>query len=556
MNLEYNNAMMENDNTIFVTLNKLADFAKFAADWNDIAADCDADPMADCEFEGTYPLTLEDVKEALTYVRDGKVSNDKFLMGWWFPLVLKCDDALMIRDIFTGQSAPSGSIEPVLPLTDDDMLVYVLDCLADYSNSDLARNGSAPVTEYLDIDALLSEIETHEEENDLPAESRHFSERMRERFIMQLDNDILLGDSDEGTLRLWRKFTDELAEMGNFNAMRIKAYACYGGNNVYECDWKESARLLDILWRKHSFGQAANTLGYIYYYGRISPDGKPDYEKAFFYFSIGSTYGIVESKYKLADMFVNGYYVARNEKLARDIVGELYGDTRYRFEYGDYGCEFADVAYRMGRLFRDISNYELDPASRKGALEVSKIYLLQARFAIDLRMKNNYAYGDDKVRSNVTRLLAEVSSMLPVADKGTYHSYNPIFISIFTDNRPGERFKVTVKKYKNGNLRIVLKRSSAGITEFPKTMVVLPWFDECYFADSLDFTVSCISKVYVSPDINKESDTLEFTIDRIKSAESGLGDDDFILDFISAGISAMKISASEIIYKRHSKKRS
>lgn len=548
--------MMENDNTIFVTLNKLADFAKFAADWNDIAADCDADPMADCEFEGTYPLTLEDVKEALTYVRDGKVSNDKFLMGWWFPLVLKCDDALMIRDIFTGQSAPSGSIEPVLPLTDDDMLVYVLDCLADYSNSDLARNGSAPVTEYLDIDALLSEIETHEEENDLPAESRHFSERMRERFIMQLDNDILLGDSDEGTLRLWRKFTDELAEMGNFNAMRIKAYACYGGNNVYECDWKESARLLDILWRKHSFGQAANTLGYIYYYGRISPDGKPDYEKAFFYFSIGSTYGIVESKYKLADMFVNGYYVARNEKLARDIVGELYGDTRYRFEYGDYGCEFADVAYRMGRLFRDISNYELDPASRKGALEVSKIYLLQARFAIDLRMKNNYAYGDDKVRSNVTRLLAEVSSMLPVADKGTYHSYNPIFISIFTDNRPGERFKVTVKKYKNGNLRIVLKRSSAGITEFPKTMVVLPWFDECYFADSLDFTVSCISKVYVSPDIDKESDTLEFTIDRIKSAESGLGDDDFILDFISAGISAMKISASEIIYKRHSKKRS
>ena len=546
--------MMNDDNTIFVTLNKLVDFARFAADWNDIAADCDADPMAECEFEGTYPLTLEDVKEALIYVRDEKVSNDKFLMGWWFPLVLKCDEALMIRDIFTTRSVPSGSIEPVLPLTDDDMLVYVLDCLADYSNSDLARNGSEPVTEYLDIDVLLDEIETHEEETELPAESRHFSERMRERFIMQLDNDILLRDSDEGTLKLWRKFTDELAESGNFNAMRIKAYACYGGNSVYECDWQESAKLLDILWRKYSFGQAANTLGYIYYYGKISPDGSPDYEKAFFYFSIGSTYGIVESKYKLADMFVNGFYVARNEKLARDIVGELYGETRYRFEYGDYNCEFADVAYRMGRLFRDISNFELDPASRKGALEVSKIYLLQALFAVDLRMKDNYAFGDERIKTKATRLLAEVSSTLPKASKSTYHSYNPIFVSIFTDNRPGERFKVTIKKHKNGNLRIILKRASAGNTEYPKTMVVLPWFDECYFADSLDFTVSCITKVYVSPDISRENDTVEFMIDRIRSTESGLADDDFILDFVSAGESAMKISAAEIIYKKHGKK--
>ncbi|MBR6959983.1 MAG: hypothetical protein IKH76_05845, partial [Clostridiales bacterium] len=69
--------MMNKDNSIFVTVNKLADFARFAVDWNDIARDCDADPMGDCEFEGTYPLSLADIREALEYVRDEHVSNDK-----------------------------------------------------------------------------------------------------------------------------------------------------------------------------------------------------------------------------------------------------------------------------------------------------------------------------------------------------------------------------------------------------------------------------------------------------------------------------------------------
>ena len=314
---------MSEDNVIFLTLNKLMDFARFAADWNDIAADCGCDPMADCEFEGSYALSLNDVKEALEYVRDSRITIDKFLMGWWFPLVLKCDEALMIRDIFTGVIPHAGIMEPSLPMTDDDMLVYVLDLLADFSNSEEGRYSSALVTDYLDIELILDEIEMYEEDNQLPVTERRFSERMREKFIMQLDNDMLLGDSDEDTRQLWKKFTDELAQTGNFNAMRIKAYACYGGNCVYECDWAESARLLEKLWRDFSFGQAANTLGYIYYYGRLDPAGKPDYEKAFFYFSIGSTYGIVESKYKLADMFVNGQYVARNERLARSLVGEL-----------------------------------------------------------------------------------------------------------------------------------------------------------------------------------------------------------------------------------------
>ncbi|MBP5262692.1 MAG: sel1 repeat family protein [Clostridiales bacterium] len=541
---------MKDDNIIFVTTNKLADFARFATDWDEIASDSGADPMAECEFESTYPLVLADLKEALECVRDDKILIGRFLMSWWYPLILKCDDALMIRDIFTNVASPV-KMEPSLPVTDDDMLIYVLDVIADFSNSDLNRFASLPVTDLFDIDLLLEEINMFEEDCDRPVSERQFSERMRERFIMQLDNNVLLDDSDEDTKMLWKQFTDELAELGNFNAMRIKAYACYGGNSVYACDWKESARLLEILWREHSFGQAANTLGYIYYYGRLAPDGKPDYEKAFFYFSIGSTYGIVESKYKLADMFVNGYYVARNEKLARDIISDLYHETRYRFENGDFGCDFADLAYRMGKLFRDASCYELDSTSRKGALEVSKIYLLQARFAIEQRMRTDYSYGDDKVKDNIDKMLAEVSKDLPLADKSVYHSFNPIFVSLFTDGKIGSRYEISMKHLKNGSLRFRINRRVLPGAAPSFSLVVLPWFDECVYTEHIEFTLSDIDDVITFYEIYDPGSSLDnVLIDSVKTVDADHGDF-FTMIFYCEGSPVLRVTAGDIIYKSY-----
>ncbi|MCR5060201.1 MAG: hypothetical protein K6A80_04100 [Saccharofermentans sp.] len=539
---------MKNDNTIFVTVNKLMDFARFATDWSDIASDCDADPMSDCEFEGTYALTLDDVKEALEFVRNEKVPVQRFLMDWWYPLILKCDKALMIYDIFTSISA-SSTIEPTLPMTDDDMLVYVLDELSDFcSNTDLKPN-DLPLSEIYDLDLLLEEIEIFQEDKDKPVAARRFSERMRERFIMQLDNDILLSDSDEGTKRLWKQFTDELADMGNFNAMRIKAYACYGGNSVYECDWKESERLLNILWKDYSFGQAANTLGFIHYNGWVSPDGKPDYEKAFFFFSIGSTYGIVESKYMLSDMFVNGYYVARNVHLARSMIGELYGDERFKFENGDFSCSFADVAYRMGRLFKDISGYEIDPAAQKGALEVASLYLLQADFAIKKKMETDYSFGDDKVSIKIERLMERIRPSVPHAKGNVYHSYNPIYVSLFADSRPGTTYSLESKLNRNGTIKFTLKRNHPYNQPSQKTLVTFPWFDDCILTDKIDFTLADICEVNKSPVFDDRDVTGYWSrITSVTTSESDI-DDLFNVTFYCDNTVILEVCAAEVIYR-------
>ncbi len=62
-------------------------------------------------------------------------------------------------------------------------------------------------------------------------------------------------------------------------------------------------------------------LGYIWYYGRT---GTRDFEKAFNYFSAGQKAGDLQSAYKVADMYKNGYFVEKDYGKYCAIIEELY----------------------------------------------------------------------------------------------------------------------------------------------------------------------------------------------------------------------------------------
>ena len=66
---------------------------------------------------------------------------------------------------------------------------------------------------------------------------------------------------------------------------------------------------------------AISGLGYIWYYGRT---GKVDYEKAFNYFSKSASLGNLQSEYKVADMYKNGYFVEKDYDKYVTIIKELY----------------------------------------------------------------------------------------------------------------------------------------------------------------------------------------------------------------------------------------
>ena len=146
--------------------------------------------------------------------------------------------------------------------------------------------------------------------------------------------------------------------------------------------------------------QIANTLGYMYYYGRCT-DGVPEYDKAFYYFSIGAAGWYYESRYKLADMYRHGYGVAKNPKVVWSIIWELYEEQLKKIRRGEFGSNFADVALRAGNIWKEGINCYASPDN-------AYFYYLQAQYAIRMRMLAEDNYGDQKVAAGIEQAVAEI----------------------------------------------------------------------------------------------------------------------------------------------------
>ena len=102
-------------------------------------------------------------------------------------------------------------------------------------------------------------------------------------------------------------------EDGNHYAMNDLGAQYYDGSRGFEQSF-EKAMYYYKLAAAHGDRQAQENLGYCYYYGRNMP--APDYEKAFQYFALGAFDGHLNSLYKIGDMYLNGYYVEKNEQEA------------------------------------------------------------------------------------------------------------------------------------------------------------------------------------------------------------------------------------------------
>lgn len=188
-------------------------------------------------------------------------------------------------------------------------------------------------------------------------------------------------------------------------ALYAKAYGCYGGNSIFECDWQSSLdcllKLVDMTGDPYCY----NTIGYIYYYGRCN-DGKPEYAKAFQYFSVGAAYGIFESMYKLADMFISGKGCLKNPGAGAKIILSMFDENREIFCDGEYDGKFADVALRVGGLFENGIGVEQ-------SVEQSYAFYLEAKLAIDERVNRFDYFGDKKVQHNIDEALERVRGKLP-----------------------------------------------------------------------------------------------------------------------------------------------
>ncbi len=270
---------------------------------------------------------------------------------------------------------------------------------------------------------------------------RRYPIYIKERLLEKLENDAVMNEASEEHVILYRKFAEELASIDNIYGLNAVGYGCYGGNRAFDCDWERSrdsiSKLFEIENEMPKKAFLANTLGYIYYYGRCN-NGVPQYEEAYKCFSFAAFNEVYEAQYKIADMFKNGYGVVKSPETARNIVATLYNENIKYIREGNFNCKFADIALRMGGMCTDREDGEND-------YEEALYYYTQAEYAIRMRMMETNYYGDSKVSDAIANALASAKEKLAFKLRRSVRYYSLIGL-LGAETADGRRLDLVIKK--------------------------------------------------------------------------------------------------------------
>ena len=186
-------------------------------------------------------------------------------------------------------------------------------------------------------------------------------------------------------------------ENGNAEAMNDLGAQYYDGIRGFEQSFEKAIYYYDMA-AENGSRQAQENLGYCYYYGRNMD--APDYEKAFQYFALGAFDGHLISLYKIGDMYLNGYYVKKNENEAFIIYMrclETMTDEAAPIVAGP-------VYLRLGKMFL----YGI--GTEKNAKNALVCYQKAEAYLFDMVVKGDYMYkksldgaiaGQDKARQQL-----------------------------------------------------------------------------------------------------------------------------------------------------------
>lgn len=226
-----------------------------------------------------------------------------------------------------------------------------------------------------------------------------------EEFIKRLEDQRALEAASDEDIAKYVDLVKSLAQKDNVIALEALASCSYGGNRAFPCDWKLSEKCYLKLLELTDESWYANALGYIYYYGRTAD---PDYEKAWYYYSIGAAGGWHESQYKIADMLIKGLPKVKNATLAGEILLKTYNESLGIFIDKNFDSKLADTALRMGNYIKEVlipDNIKFYGWDHEKAL----YFYLQAKFAIQKRMETGDHIGDITVLNNINKAIEQVS---------------------------------------------------------------------------------------------------------------------------------------------------
>ena len=476
-----------------MTQNKLMDLCRYDIGWIEAVGGTDLDAYPETGFdiqcESDYPMMLSDLRIALENFEEERTSFEEFVFDWWCPLTTYFFEDLCLDDLFgPDQDHICDYPFPPLPETEEEMLMTLLIMIARVADTidEKVPLPNDTASKVLNIPNLLELIDNFEENKDLPFDERTYTQEQMLIYLNHWDNSLLLSDASKEVISRFVFFTNALCDKHIFEAVKIKAFACYGGNAAFPCDYKEAVRLLEILLKEFGFGYAANTLGFIYYDGKLT--GKPDFDKAFAYFAIASNYNISEAKLKFADMLLLGDAGNPDPVLAYNMYLQVYHDARIRFESGEYHVDLPESAVRISRALK------LFPDQKVRRLKL----LLEAAYASFCRYQSNRLYSDLEfskgVQNEIDKLINEFDGKDPIKINSGWQKLGEDCITDVFDDFTGPPFpayySVNVKKLKSNRFKITLKRHSIyPNTPAPLSLSVQPWLLRAGLCDNLTFTI-------------------------------------------------------------------
>ncbi len=354
-----------------------------------------ADEDEDIFVLGGYEITLEDIQTALQNRKTWGIDLKTFKDEWYLEMLVLLEDNTIGFPEWLNHGDWDG-----IP-NHSSVICTVADRL--FGNDFFTGK-------YMELDEdLLENVENEiqkflENRAKLP-QKREYTVWQKKAFFQRWCEEDALRDADDLYVGLFKRIVEELCDAGDADALEWMSYAYYGnGMYPYSQNWEKSMEYLLRWLEAEPSGQCANTLGYMYYYGRVS-DGVPDYEKAFKYFSIGAAAGYYESVYKMSDMFFHGYGVPKSEKIAEDLLWRIYPKHIKLLVDGCFDNRFPDIAYRLGNIWRSQGSYD-------AAVDM----YLQAQYGIRKRIETIDQYGDRSVAKRIDEALVETipKSGMPV----------------------------------------------------------------------------------------------------------------------------------------------
>lgn len=493
-----------------LTADALRSFSRFEITYTELMQNR---MFAEIEIPETYQITPEDLKAAVENYKSKGISEEDFGSEYFWPL---WDEIYNGVEIETALNGPDDRQEKGwIP---DQYLVF--------SHAwDIFLEVFEYGEENTSLDDVITEVQIWLDNKDKPVSEREFSKEQKWD-VLRYWNDKRLETADAEVKGIYRKVLDSLCAENDTAALKKKAYACYGkGNAVYGQNWPASLECLVKLMDLEPDPQIANTLGYMYYYGRCT-DGVPEYDKAFYYFSIGAAGWFYESRYKLADMYKHGYGVAKNPKAVSAIIWELYEEQLKKILKGEFRSNFADVALRAGNIWKEGINC-------CSSADNAYYYYLQAQYAIRMRMLAEDNYGDQKVAAGIEQaieeILPETSYSKPI---GTIHM-DSLYYLLQNGLRKKHHMEMKVKRISETEAKLTFRIVPYENEKYlRKIFVTIPELHFCGLVEKITVTAKKIDIL----DLCGEEDIVVF--DSIAGRE-----------FFFYGKKVAEISA-DLIYKR------